>query len=660
MTPSRGRATGCGGWLSSLDQLRVAVAVAALTSVRFLRGLIACHSFLRVSDVSPAADPADFEDARKGLIASEEPLLITDDSGAVVWELESLVATVARERPETVHPSLWRQAELLAIHGLFEVVPGVYQVRGYDISNIAFIEGDEGVIVVDPLVSCETAAAALALYRRHRGERPVTGLIYSHTHLDHFGGARGVVDDEAVESGRVPVLAPQGFLEHAVAENVYAGIAMGRRAGYMFGALLDPGPDGQMTAGLGVTTSVGRVTLVDPTFDIVRTGQEETVDGVRFVFQLTPGTEAPAEMNFHLPELRTLFVAENASQTMHNLLTLRGALVRDPRIWARYLDEAIDLFGDASDAMFACHNWPRWGRERIAEFLAKQRDMYAYIHDQTLRLINLGYTGAEIAEQVELPPTLASEWHCHGFYGSVSHNVKAVYQRYMGWFDGNPAHLWQHPPEQAARRYVDYMGGAEAVLGRAREALEQGDLRWVAEVVNHVVFADPGNRDARELQAEALQRLGHGAENAIWRNFFLTGARELREGSLGTPTTADAAEIIGKLSLDELFDAMAIRLDGPSAWGKRIVVGWVIGGERWTITVDNGVLHHRPDADADADADATVRLERETFDAILLETTDPAEELAAGRIAIEGDGAKLGELLGLIGPVDREFAMVTP
>ena len=438
-------------------------------------------------------DPADFEDARRGFLGTDEPLRIAGADGRVVWELESLAAAVAGERPATVHPALWRQAELLAINGLFEVVPGVFQVRGYDVSNVAFIEGDEGVIVVDPLISCECAAAALALYRRHRGDRPVTGLIYSHTHIDHFGGARGIVDEEDVASGRVPVLAPDGFLDHAVSENVYAGIAMGRRAAYMFGGLLDPGPEGQMTAGLGVTTSVGRVTLLEPTLDVTETGQEERIDGVRFVFQLTPGTEAPAEMNFHLPDRRTLFIAENASHTMHNLLTLRGALVRDPRIWARYLDEALELFGADSDAMFACHHWPRWGADRIAEFLGKQRDMYAYLHDQTLRLINLGYTGPEIAETVELPPTLASAWHCRGFYGSVSHNVKAVYQRYMGWFDGNPAHLWQHVPEEAARRYVEYMGGSDAVLDRAERDLDRGDLRWVAEVVHHVVFAEPDN-----------------------------------------------------------------------------------------------------------------------------------------------------------------------
>ena len=600
----------------------------------------------------------DSDDARRGFLGTDEPLRITDEAGGVVWEMESLAAAVAGERPESVDPALWRQAELLAIHGLFEVVPGVYQVRGYDISNIAFIEGDEGVIVVDPLVSCECAAAALALYRRYRGDRPVTGLIYSHTHIDHFGGARGVVSDGDVQSGRVPVVAPDKFLEEAVSENVYAGIAMGRRAGYMFGGLLEPGPEGRMTAGLGVGISTGSVSLIDPTLDVVETGQEETIDGVRFVFQLTPGTEAPAEMNFFLPDLRTLFIAENASHTMHNLLTLRGALVRDPRIWARYLDEAIELFGERSEAMFACHNWPTWGGEAIADMLSKQRDMYAYIHDQTLRLINQGYTGSEIAERVELPPALAEEWHCRGYYGSVSHNVKAVYQRYMGWFDGNPAHLWQHPPEEAARRYVEYMGGADAVLERAREALEAGDARWVAEVVNHVVFAEPDNDAARELQARALERLGHGAENAIWRNFFLTGARELREGSLGTPTTPDAADIVSRLRLDQLFDAMAIRLDGPRAWDARIVVIWEISSEPWTMTLDNGVLHHRPGA-AD-DAEVTIRLERETFDAILLETTNPVDELTAGRIAIEGDGAKLGELLGLLDQPDRDFAIVTP
>ncbi len=604
------------------------------------------------------ADDADFEDARRGFVGTIDPLRVEAEDGRVVWDMDTY-GFLEAEPPPTANPSLWRQAQLLAIHGLFEVAPGFYQVRGFDLSNMHLIEGEKGVIVADPLISTETAAAALALYRKHRGDRPVTGLLYSHSHIDHFGGARGVVSDEDLAAGNVPVIAPSGFTKHAVSENVYAGIAMGRRAGYMYGALLDAGPSGQLTAGLGPTTSTGTVTLIPPTVDVVASGQEEVVDGVRFVFQLTPGTEAPSEMNFYFPDHRVLFTAENASHTMHNTLTLRGALVRDPHIWARYLSETIETYAHESDVLFGCHHWPCWGTQRIVDYLSKQRDLYGYLHDQTLRLLNQGYTGTEIAEVIELPPSLERAWHCRGYYGSVSHNVKAVYQRYMGWFDGNPAHLWGHTPTEAAQRYVDFMGGAEAVLERARASFESGDYRWVAEVVNHVVFADPGNDAARELQAGALEQLGYGAENATWRNFFLTGAKELREGSLGTPTSTVAADIVAQLTVEQLFDSMAIRLDGPRAWDERILLNWAIDDERYVMTLCNGVLNHVAGKQDDG-ADATVTVARKAFDRILLGTAAPADLLASGELRIEGDAARLGTLLGLLDEPDPGFAIVTP
>jgi alkyl sulfatase BDS1-like metallo-beta-lactamase superfamily hydrolase len=565
------------------------------------------------------------------------------------------------ERPDSANPSLWRQAQLLRFHGLFEVTPGIYQVRGLDLSNMTLVEGEAGVIVIDPLISSETAAAALALYRSHRGDRPVTGLIYTHSHIDHFGGAKGVVDVEDVESGRVPVLAPEGFLEHAVSENVYAGPAMARRASYMYGALLDKGPAGQLSAGLGMTTSTGSITLIPPTHDIVHTGEEHTIDGVRMVFQLTPGTEAPAEMNFLFPDHRALCIAENATHNLHNILTLRGALVRDPRVWAGYLNETIELFGDDMDVLFAQHHWPRWGRERIVDFIAKQRDIYAYLHDQTLRLLNKGLVGEEIAEQIELPPSLEREWHCRGYYGSVSHNVKAIYQRYMGWFDGNPAHLWEHPPVEAATRYVEFMGGAEAVLEKARAAFEAGDFRWVAEVVNHVVFADPGNAAARELQAATLEQLGFGAENGPWRNFFLMGARELREGVAGTATTTAPADIVASLTTDQLFDSMAIRLDGPRAFDMTLTLNWVFPDidARYALTLENAVLTHMAGKQAD-DPDATITLDRALLNRVLTGGADLQHELGSGGIRIEGDAAKLGQLLALFDAPDPSFAIVTP
>jgi alkyl sulfatase BDS1-like metallo-beta-lactamase superfamily hydrolase len=517
------------------------------------------------------------------------------------------------------------------------------------------------VIVIDPLISTETAAAALALYREHRGERPVTGLVYTHSHIDHFGGAKGVVSAAEVAERQIPVLAPAGFLEHAIGENVFAGTAMGRRAAYMYGAKLGRGPDGQIGAGLGQTTSLGTVTLIPPNLEVSRTGQEETVDGVRMVFQMTPGTEAPAEMNFHFPDQRVLCIAENATHTMHNTLTLRGALVRDPHVWAHYLDESIELFGEKSDVLFAGHHWPRWGGERIVDYLKKQRDLYAYLHDQTLRLINKGRTGREIAEEIELPPSLAAEWHCHGYYGSVSHNVKAVYQLYMGWFDGNPAHLWEHPPVESARRYVEFMGGAEAVLARARESFEAGDYRWVAEVVNHVIFAEPENEAARELQADALEQLGYGAENATWRNFFLMGAQELREGISGTPTDSAAPDLLGQLSVAQILDAMAIRLDGKRAWDVRLTIAWQVTDpdERHLLELENAVLTHRPDR-GDREAEATLIVERSALNELLIGAADLADLAQGGRLRVEGDGMKLGELLGLLDDPDPGFAIVTP
>ncbi|HEU4943922.1 MAG TPA: alkyl sulfatase dimerization domain-containing protein, partial [Solirubrobacterales bacterium] len=528
------------------------------------------------------------------------------------------------------------------------------------LSTMHLIEGEKGVIVADPLISTETAAAALALYRKHRGDRPVTALMYSHSHVDHFGGGRGILGDAELEAG-VPGIAPSGFLEHAVAENVYAGTAMARRAGYMYGALLGPEATGQVTAGLGPSTSTGTVTLIPPTRHITETGQEEVIDGVRFVFQLTPGTEAPSEMNFYLPDHRAFFCAENASHTLHNTLTLRGALVRDPRIWSHYLNQAIEEFARDSDVLFACHHWPCWGTDRIVDLLAKQRDLYGYLHDQTLRLLNKGLTGPEIAEEIEPPPSLAEEWHCREYYGSVSHNVKAIYQRYMGWFDGNPAHLWEHPPVEGAQRYVEFMGGAEAVLAKARESFEAGDYRWVAEVVNHVVFAEPENEAASELQAEALEQLGYGAENATWRNFFLMGAKELREGIAGTPTAPAPPDIVANLSVSQLLDAMAIRLDGRRAWDRRLRIDWVVTDpdEEHALTLRNGVLSHRQGRH-EPDADATLVVDRTALDELLLKTADLAELAESGRLRVEGEAEKLGELLGLLDEPDPGFAIVTP
>ena len=599
----------------------------------------------------PFDDVRDFDDARRGFIGRLDPCIVRDAGGRVVWDNESY-GFLASEAPGTADPSLWRQSRLNAIDGLFEVVPGVYQVRGLDLSNISFVEGDHGVLVVDPLISRETAEAALGLYRAHRGERPVVGVIYTHSHVDHFGGVKGVTTDADVQAGRCPIVAPEGFLEHAIAENVYAGTAMTRRAGYMYGAVLERGPAGQIGAGLGQTTSTGTVTLIVPTDSIATTGETRTIDGIRLEFQLTPGTEAPAEMNVFLPDHAALCMAENATHTLHNLLTIRGALVRDPRIWARYLTDAVDLFGDRTDVVFASHHWPTWGRERAIGFLELQRDLYAYLHDQTLRMLNRGMTGAEIAEAMEMPPALERAWHARGYYGSVSHNVKAIYQRYMGWYDGDPAHLWQHPPVERAKRYVAAMGGSEAVVAAGREAYDAGDLRWAAEILDHAIFADPSDRSALDLQADVLEQLGFGAENGTWRNAFLAGATELRHGGFGTPAQTTSADLLGALSPTQIFDAIAIRIDGPRAWNERLSIGVLATdtGDTYRLDLRNGVLVHR--AAPVEGADLVIRLPRTALPGLLLGET-------AG-MSLDGDPTVLARLATVLEAPDPDFAIVTP
>ncbi|WP_435201268.1 alkyl/aryl-sulfatase [Janibacter sp. GS2] len=606
----------------------------------------------------PFADTQDFEDADRGFIGSREPGVVHSEDGTVVWDNDSY-DFLQGEAPDTVNPSLWRQATLVAKQGLYEVVEGIYQVRGFDLSNITFIEGDTGIIVIDPLISTETAAAALALYREHRGDRPVTAVIHTHSHIDHFGGVKGVTSQEDVDAGRVQVIAPEGFVEHAVSENVYAGTAMGRRSGYMYGAALARGPRGAVGAGLGQTTSTGTVTLIAPTLEITTTGQEEVVDGVRIIFQMAPGTEAPSEMHFYFPDHKALCMAENATHNQHNLLTLRGALVRDPHVWSQYLTEAIDLFAGEAEVAFASHHWPTWGTDRIVAYLETQRDLYGYLHDQTLRMLNSGLVGSEIAEQMELPPALENAWHTHGYYGSVSHNVKAIYQRYMGWFDGNPAHLWQHPPVEAATRYVEFMGGADAVVEKARASFDAGDLRWVAEVLGHVIFAEPTHSAARDLLAETYQQLGYGSENGTWRNFYLSGATELREGRFGTPTTTAAPDLKANLSPQMLFDALAVRVNGPRAWHERLTVDvrFTDVDESYRLRLANGVLTHTAAARSDA-ADVTLAGPRHALP-VLAEGHVDAESLAAAGIELTGDSGVLERLGAVLDEGDTNFAIVT-
>jgi linear primary-alkylsulfatase len=605
----------------------------------------------------PLDDTADFADADRGFIASLQPCVIKAADGRVVWDNDAYSFLVG-DAPTSVHPSLWRQSMLAAKQGLYEVVEGIYQVRGFDISNISFVETDSGIIVIDPLISTEVAAAALRLYREHRGgDRPVVAVIYTHSHVDHFGGVLGVTNQADVDAGKVSVLAPEGFTVHALQENVYAGTAMTRRATYMYGTLLARGPQGQVGCGLGQNTSTGQVAVINPTVTITTTGEKHTIDGVQIEFQMAPGTEAPAEMHFYFPRYRALCMAENATHNLHNLLTLRGALVRDPHVWSGYLTEAIDRFTDGVDVAFASHHWPTWGRDRVIEFLSTQRDLYAYLHDQTLRLLNQGYTGAEIAEQFQLPPALAIAWHTHGYYGSVSHNVKAIYQRYMGWFDGNPARLWPHPPEALAKRYVHALGGVDRVIELAEKAFHEGDFRWAATLLDHATFTDPQHPKVRGLYADTLEQLAYGAENATWRNFFLSGATELRGGNFGTATTAASPSLLAQLTPEQMFDTLAISINGPRAWDLDLAIDVTFADvdTNYRLTLRNGVLVYRERPPDESTAHATVRL-----DSKLRLLMFAAGDRTSPGISITGDSDALPTLLGVLDVPDPKFNIVTP
>jgi alkyl sulfatase BDS1-like metallo-beta-lactamase superfamily hydrolase len=609
----------------------------------------------------PKETGQDFADATRGFIGTIPDAKIMGADGRTVWDMGQFAFEAGgAECPVTVNPSLWRQAKLNSQHGLFEVTPGVYQVRNFDLSNITFLEGERGYLVVDPLISSETAAAALALLRAHRGDKPVTGVIYTHSHVDHYGGVRGVISPADIAAG-MRIIAPEGFLKEAVSENVLAGNAMGRRATYMYGALLPRGPRGHVDAGLGKAVSMGEVSLVPPTESVSVTGTRLTVDGIEIVFQVTPDTEAPAEMNFFFPQFKALCMAENCSCHLHNIYTPRGAQVRDAKSWSHYIGEAIDLFAGDTEVMFASHHWPRWGQDRTVDFLKKQRDLYKFIHDQTLRMANHGLTPLEIGERMALPPTLEAEWYTRGYYGTLNHNAKAVYQRYLGWFDGNPANLHKLPPVEAGNRYVEVAGGAEALLEKARAAFERGEYRWVAELVNHLVFADPSNMDARGLAADALEQMGYQAESGPWRAFYLTGAMELRfpRPPSATPRQGAGGQI-RTLPPEQLLDSLSVRLNGDNAGARELAVNlrFTDADEAYLVTVENAVLHHlegRSDPAA-----ATVSLTCGVLAKLVLGEVGFTDAVAAGDVSVAGDGAAFETLLGLLDRFDFWFEIIAP
>jgi len=610
----------------------------------------------------PFSDRDDYESVSRGLIAPFSGQ-IRNAAGNVVWDTQQYDFLSADKAPDTVNPSLWRLAQLNNHAGLFQVSERIYQLRGMDVSNMTIVEGDDGLFIIDPLTIEETARAALELYYQHRPHKPVLAVAYSHSHADHFGGVRGVVDEADVKSGKVKIYAPSGFMEHAISENILAGNAMARRAQFQFGSLLPRGLQGQLEAGMGKTLPVGgTLTLIEPTDLIRQQFETHEVGGIQIEFQLTPGTEAPAEMNFYFPQLRALCMSENSTQMMHNLLTPRGALVRDAKAWAEYIDDSLQRYGDRTDVMFVSHNWPTWGAQRIQTLLADQRDMYAFLDQRALHLMNQGLTPTEIAQKMErLPGNLENKWYTRSYYGSLSHNSRAVYQRYLGYYDGNPANLNPLPPVEQGQHYVEALGGAETVQKLMKAAISKGEYRWAATLGNNLVFAQPDNQQAKALQAEALEQLGYQSENALWRNMYLTAAMELRNGVPQAGTGSVRNDLVKAMSPSMFFDYLAVRLDSEKAEGHDMVMNWVFDDlqENYALTLRNGVLTHRNKQLA-AKADLTVKLSKATLDRISLRQLDFPTAIKQGDIKLDGEGARLGQFLGMIDSFAPQFNVVTP
>ena len=619
------------------------------------------HTRARNSAQSVPRDAADFDRARRGFIADMPNRQVTDENGRVVMNAENYAfLDPANRAPDSVHPSLWRHAQLNHHRGLFEVIPGVWQVRGYDISNITFIRGTKGWLVIDPLTTAPTARASYELISEHVEKLPVTAVIYTHSHTDHFGGVLGVTTQEAVDNGECVIIAPDHFLHEVVGENVIAGFAMGRRALYQFGPLLPPGPQGHVDCGLGNSIPLGGPGLIAPNVDITRTGEEMTIDGIRVIFQLTPETEAPAEMNFYFPDLKALCMAENCNHTMHNLVPIRGALVRNSLNWSKYINQAKNMFGGDAEVLFTSHNWPRWGNDDLNGFLTNQRDMYKWMHDQTMRLANHGYTPTEISAALSLPEEFLANDHTRGYYGDLIHNSKAVYQRYLSYYDGNPVNLNRYTPTEAGNRYVEDMGGAEKVVARAREYFDRGDYRWVCEMLQHVVFSDPTNKSARELQADAFEQLGYQAESSTFRNAYLMGAQELRQGPPDLPFGARRGLLVA-MTVEQVFDTISVRLQAENLGGVSLATNWTFPdvGEKWTLGISNRTLYHSP-GHHDANAAVSVTMNRSLLVDIVTQVTTFVAEIGAGKITVEGDPTALQTIFGNMETFTPGFAIVEP
>ncbi len=598
-------------------------------------------------------------EAKRGLIAKPTGVIKGPDGKTLVDFAE--YAFMDGAMPATVHPSLWRHAKLNAQAGLFKVTEGIYQLRGFDLANMTLIEGRTGWIVIDPLTSEESASAALAFAKQHLGDKTVSAVIFSHSHVDHFGGVLGIISEQEVQSRNIPIVAPAGFMAEATSENVLVGPAMSRRSMYQFGKNLETGAQGFVDAGLGKRVAYGTIGILAPTITIEKSTQNLTIDGVEFVFHNTPGAEAPAELTFSIPALKAYGGAELLAQTMHNFLPVRGAKVRDVLQWSSYMQNALDQLGDA-EVYFGQHNWPIWGQPQIREFITKHRDVYKYLHDQTIRLANSGATPKEIADQIELPPALASYFGTRGYYGDLRHNVKAIYQMYLGAYDGNPANLNPLPPEKVAPRYIELMGGPDKVLTAAKIAYDQGDYRWVAELLNHLVFAEPENQAAKSLLAETYQQLGYQSEASTWRNSYLAAAQELQQG---TPEQGvDRTLLLGLMQrtpTERFLEAMAASLNGPAADGKDYVINLKLTdlNESYVLWLENSVLHHRA-ASPDPKANATLNISKVLLVKLLAGAAGLDDIMTSEEFDLEGSTIDFVSFMRLIDKASASFAIVTP
>jgi len=617
---------------------------------------------LAVQEYLPFSETLDLENAKRGFIATLDEGEIKKPDGTVVYDMKQF-RFLNEDTPETANPSLWRQSQMNAMDGLFKVVDGIYQVRAFDLANISFIRGKNGWIVVDPLTANETAIAAYDLLQKHVEKAPITAVIITHSHADHFGGVKGLVSEEQVSKGEVQVIAPEHFFIESVNENLMAGNQMSRRASYMYGNLLSKSPLGTLGSGLGTTTAAGTFTILKPSIEIKEEKpQELTVDGVKMLFYYTPDAEAPSELMAYIPEHKALLQSEEINHTLHNLYTLRGAQVRNGLKWSKYIHNTIEWFGDDVEVSFGSHHWPTWGNKEIVSFWKKQRDVYRYIHDETLRLANHGYTLLEVGDMVKLPDSLAKFFAVRGYYGSVNHNAKAQYNLYFGYFTGNPADLYPLPPEAAGKKFVEYMGGADNILTKAQADYDKGEYRWVATALNYVVFADPNNSAAKELLAKTYDQMGYQAESGPWRNFYLSGAKELRDGVIkaATPNTS-SPDIVRNLGLTTYLDYLAVRVNGPKAADKVLTFNVEMPDkkEKFVIYIENGVMNYTLNKHVEK-PDATVILNRTVLDDINLVQTTIDQAITDGKAKIDGNADKFKEFLSLLDTFEFWFNIVTP